>query len=185
MISKTKSTAAKTTEYQHFPAECYLKPKEENALGAEQSNLGKEITTLQPTQKSAKGAKTNGLIDKIFNSIKSCGVAASVAVVAVAGATTVAPAPKAQFVHLAVESTQIEYVLSVEELNLQNQYAVVLSASGEDVATIPIEEDGLHENSIERNAWTKSFAERNFPNQTQRHAGATTRTHACVCRGQR
>ncbi|MBQ3066436.1 MAG: hypothetical protein IJD18_00250 [Clostridia bacterium] len=118
-------------------------------MGAEQSNLGKEITTLQPTQKSAKGAKTNGLIDKIFNSIKSCGVAASVAVVAVAGATTVAPAPKAQFVHLAVESTQIEYVLSVEELNLQNQYAVVLSTSGEDVATIPIEEDGLHENSIE------------------------------------
>ncbi len=144
------SEFASTTEYQHFPAECYLKPTEENRLGPEQGNLGKEITTLQTTAKSTKDSTSKkGLIDKIFNSIKNIGVTASVATIAVVGATTLATTPTIQLTDLYVESTSVVYYVTVDELDMQNQYAMVISTGNQEIDSLPIEENGPYEHAVE------------------------------------
>ena len=69
------------SEYQHFPAELYLKPKEENPCGLEGADLGKETTSLQ--KKRAVTPNRNGakpLIAKLFGSIRGVAVASTVAV---------------------------------------------------------------------------------------------------------
>ena len=43
-----------TAEYKHFPAEAYVKLKEENVSGKEIAGLGQETTTLQKKQRTKK-----------------------------------------------------------------------------------------------------------------------------------
>lgn len=79
-------------ENKPFPAEIYKKPSEENSLGGELGDTGREITTLQKTdrqKKNSRRARLNNPIDKLFNSVKSITTGATVAVSAIAITATV------------------------------------------------------------------------------------------------
>jgi hypothetical protein len=137
----------KTTEYQKFPAESYLKPNEENSLGLECSNLGKEVTTIQasPSKKEDK-SRRKGLLDKIFNYLKNCATITAVATIAVVGATTITPNPNVELNQFLIDSTYIEYELSVEDLSAQNDYSIVISTTNQDDIEFSISENGIYKN---------------------------------------
>ena len=140
-----------TSEYKHFPAEVYIKPKEENTSGKEEANLGKETTTLQHKQKpKTEGASTNTLIDKLFGSIKGVATAATVAAASVAVTTTfVVAAPQAELVSLDVHDTYVEYEMEVNGLAEDSDYAIIVSTSNEDDIEFELDGDGTYQNKVE------------------------------------
>lgn len=78
-------------ENKPFPAEEYRRPFEENTLGNEQADSGREITTLQRTDHSRK-KKSQGFknpMDKLFDSVRSIATSATVAVSAIVITSTV------------------------------------------------------------------------------------------------
>lgn len=139
-----------TSEYRHFPAEMYIKPKEENKLGNEQADLGKEISTLQPKKKTQKSSDNkNSIIDKIFNSIKGVATTAAVAVSAVAVTTTlITGAPQVELKSLDCGDTYIEYVMEISELREDQSYSIVVSTSNEEDREIEVEGNGIYENTV-------------------------------------
>ena len=140
----------KTTEYQKFPAELYKKNKEENSAGLEQANLGKEVTTLQTSSQNKNGKNsTSGLLNKIFNSLKSCATVTAVATVAVVGASTIAPSPSVELNNLLVNGTYIEYELSVQELSSEKDYSIIISTTNQEDWNFPVNKDGVYQNKVE------------------------------------
>ena len=139
------------TEYKHFPAEAYIKPREENGCGKEAADSGKEATTLQkkkPKAKNDENAKT--LIDKLFGSIKGVATAATVAAASVAVTTTLAfGTPKAELLDLSVGDTYVEYRIDITELDEDADCAIVVSTSNEEDIEQKIDGDGTYENRIE------------------------------------
>ncbi|MBO5357389.1 MAG: hypothetical protein J6A95_06420 [Clostridia bacterium] len=139
-----------TSEYRHFPAEIYIKPNEENKLGNEQADLGKEITTLQQKDKSKSKDNSKGLIDKIFNSIKGVATTATVAVTAVVVTTAlVTNAPNVELKSIDCGDTYIEYEMEISELQEDKSYSIVVSTSNEEDIEIEIEGNGTYKNRIE------------------------------------
>ena len=152
----------KTSEYKHFPAEMYIKPKEENKSGNEQSSLGKEITTLQnkgKEQKASDSSKT--IIDKIFSSVKAVATTATVAVTAVVVTTTlVTNAPRVDLISLDYKDTYVEYEMEISELQDDLDYSIVVSTSNEEDIKIEINENGTYKNRIEglKPSWEYTLA---------------------------
>lgn len=139
-----------TSEYMHFPAETYVKPFEENPLGPEEAKLGDEATTLQPTPKAAKGGAPKSLIDSIFNSIKGVATTATVAVAATVVTTTlVLAAPSVEMISLDVGSDYVEYEIQIDDLDENEDYAIVISTSNEEDVEIEIDESGTYKNRVE------------------------------------
>ena len=139
-----------TTEYKHFPAEVYRKPKEENPCGPEDAELGKEITMLQPKRQPPKNKGSNTLVDKIFNSIRGAATAATVAVASVVVTTSIITAtPKAELVSLAYGATYVEYEMEISGLQDDVDYSIVVSAINETPIEIELDGDGRHQNKIE------------------------------------
>ena len=139
-----------TTEYKHFPAEVYRKPKEENPCGPEDAELGKEITMLQPKRQPPKNKGSNTLVDKIFNSIRGAATAATVAVASVVVTTSIITAtPKAELVSLAYGATYVEYDVEITGLQDDVDYSIVVSAINETPIEIELDGDGRYQNKIE------------------------------------
>lgn len=151
----------KTTEYQKFPAEIYLKHNEENSLGLEYSDLGKEVTTIQtsPSKKEDKN-KRKGVLEKIFNSLKSCTTITTVTTVAVVGVTAITTNPSVELNNFLIDSTYIEYELSVEDLSNQNDYSIVISTTNQNEIEFSIPENGTYKNKVEglKPEWEYDFS---------------------------
>ena len=81
--------------------------------------------------------------------MKTCATVTTVAAVAVVGVATVAPAPSVTLNNLLVESTYIEYELSVEELSANNDYSIVISTTNQEDLEFPVTEDGTYQNKVE------------------------------------
>ncbi len=142
----------RTTEYQHFPAEIYIKPKEENTSGKEHADLGKEITTLQKSKKVEKKSNKDkqGLVDKIFNSLKGVAITSSVAVVAIVGTTTlISTPPKVELLDLTCGTNYVEYEISIDEIKPDAQYSILISTTNEKSIEFPVENDGTYKNKVE------------------------------------
>ena len=118
-----------TSEYKHFPAEIYIKPREENRSGAEVGELGREETTFQPKRRrKERSDDQKTLIDKLFNSIRGVATAATVAVTSVVVTTTfVAGAPTAELVSLSCGDTYVEYQMDISGIEGGGDYAIVVS----------------------------------------------------------
>ena len=140
-----------TSEYKHFPAEMYIKPKEENKLGNEQASLGKEITTLQEKSNAPKGKDgSSTIIDKIFKSIKAVATTSTVAVASIVVTTTlITSAPKVELISLDCKDTYIEYEMEISELQDDSKYSIVVSTSNEEDREIEINENGTYKNKVE------------------------------------
>ncbi len=140
-----------TAEYKHFPAEAYVKLKEENASAKEIAGLGNEATTLQkkqPTKKSEGGAR--GLIDKIFGSIRGVATAATVAAASVAVSTTLmTSAPKTDLIDISAGDTYVEYSMEITGIEDGGDYAIVVSTSNEEDIEQDVDTDGTYENRID------------------------------------
>lgn len=140
-----------TSEYKHFPAEAYVRLKEENASGTEQPNTGKEVTAVQPKpQPTPKlgGAKT--LIDKLFNSVRTIATATTVAVTSLVVTTTfVTNAPEVDLLGLTYADTYVEYQMEVSGLQEDSEYAIVLSTSNEERVESEVDGDGTYQGRIE------------------------------------
>ena len=139
------------SEYKHFPAELYTKPREENPSGREDADLGKETTSLQHTPKAAqKSSGAQALIDKLFGSIRGVATAATVAAASVVATTVfMSAAPQADLVDLNCGDTYIEYQMEVTGLNDDGEYAIVLSTTTEDDIATEIDTDGTYRNRID------------------------------------
>ena len=140
-----------TSEYKHFPAEIYRKPREENQCGKEDAELGKEITSLQPNpKKRKKSGETNTLLDKLFNSLRGAATAATVATAAVAVTTTVITGtPQVELVKIECGDTYVEYEMQVSELDEDGEYAIVLSTSNQDDVKTEVDGDGTYEGTVQ------------------------------------
>lgn len=139
-----------TTEYKHFPAEVYIKPKEENPCGKEDAELGKETTMLQPKRQPPKNKGSNTLVDKIFNSIRGAATAATVAVASVVVTTSIiTSAPKAELISLACGTTYVEYEMEISGLQDDVDYSIVVSTTNETPIEIELDGDGRYQNKIE------------------------------------
>ena len=150
-----------TSEYRHFPAEMYIKPKEENKSGKELSSLGNEITALNRKREKPKSDNSKSLIDKIFNSIKTVATTATVAVSAIVVTTTfVTNAPKVELLSLDCKDTYIEYEMNVSELQEEYDYSLVISTSNEENIEIEINENGTYKNKVEglKPSWEYTLA---------------------------
>ena len=130
------------SEYKHFPAEMYVKPKEENLSGKEESELGNEVTTLQPkrTPKSRTDSQKT-VTDKILESIRSVATS-SVVVASVVVTSAVAASPEAKLISLDYGDAYVEYQMEVTGLDDEGDYAIVLSADGEEDIVLEVDGDG-------------------------------------------
>lgn len=137
-----------TTEYQHFPAELYVEKKEIGNVGKEYAPSAPEITTLAKKNKPTKKDKVN-LVDKVFNSLKSVAASSAVAAVAVLGATTIPTSPSVQLMDLSVGGTYVEYEMSIEDLQDNLEYSILISTSNETDRTFFVEDEGVYKNKVE------------------------------------
>ncbi|MBQ5802434.1 MAG: hypothetical protein IIW27_05315 [Clostridia bacterium] len=151
----------KTTEYKRFPAENYRNPNEENFAGAEQSDLGKEVTTLQEskTRKSDKN-KHGSVIEKIFKSLKACATVTTVATVALVATTAIETSPTVELRKLQADSTYVEYEITVDQLSAQDRYAIVISTTNQSDIEVPIIANGTYQNRVEglKPEWEYTFS---------------------------
>lgn len=138
-----------TTEYKHFPAEVYITRKEVGDVGKETSDCGAEITTTSKKPTPKKAEHSGGIVDKILNSLKGAAVTSSVAAVVVLGAVVVAPPPKVELINLSVGENYVEYEMSVDELQDDLQYFIVVSTSNEADRLLAVEEEGVYQNIAE------------------------------------
>ena len=129
----------------------YAKPTEENALGKEQSELGKEITTLQPAPPKQKSSdnKTKSFVDKVFNTIKGATTVTAVAAGTVVGATTLLSAPpKIELLEFTCGDTYVEYEISLDDLQADLTYFLIIR--GDNTEDVKIEvDDGVYENRVD------------------------------------
>ncbi len=138
-------------EFQAFPAESYTLSKEIATVGKEHADAGEEITTSQKRD-FKKATKINGeqdVLKKVMNSLKGVAATSAVAAVAVLGATTISPPPKIDLLELSVGRTYVEYTLSIEELQEDLSYFIVINTSNEDARKFPVEESGVQQNRID------------------------------------
>lgn len=137
-----------TTEYQHFPAELYLEKKEIGKTGKEYTPSAPEITTLAKKSKPTKKDKGN-LVDKVFNSLKSVAASSAVAATAVLGAVTISSTPSVQLTDFSVGGTYVEYEMSIEDLQDNLEYSILISTSNETDRTFLVEDEGVYKNKVE------------------------------------
>ena len=139
------------SEYAQFPAELYIKPKEENKSGNETADLGKEATTLQrKTNAKAENGNHKTLVDKIFNSIKTVATTATVAATALVVTTSfVTNAPKVDLVSLNCGADYVEYELEIDELQEDVAYSIVISAPTQEESKTPLTGNGNYKRRID------------------------------------
>ena len=139
-------------ENKSFPAEIYRKTVEENSLGREIADFGKEVTVLQEKKTGAKrnadsGAKT--LIDKVFKSIKGIATTATISVSAVVVTTSVITNTlSADLTSLEVGSDYIEYEVEISDMDGGECY-ILIGTSEKTEQQIPIQENGTHRGRVE------------------------------------
>ena len=142
-----------TSEYKHFPAEMYVRPREENASGVEQADTGKETTAFQPKpqpQQTPKGEAAKTLVDKLFGSVRTIATATTVAVTSLVVTTTfVMNAPQVDLTSLTYADTYVEYQMEVSDLQEDSEYAIVLSTSNEERVETELDGDGTYQGRIE------------------------------------
>lgn len=138
-------------ENKRFPAEIYKKVIEDNPLGKEKADLGKEITTLQE-KKRIKGNKekdSRGFVEKVFKSIKSVATTATVATSAIVITSTIITSSiSANLVNLDVGSNYIEYEIEISDINDENCFLVV-SGTDEAITEKEIQENGVYKGRVE------------------------------------
>lgn len=139
------------SEYAQFPAELYIKPKEENKSGNETADLGKEATTLQhKANAKAENGNHKTLVDKIFNSIKTVATTATVAATALVVTTSfVTNAPKVDLVSLNCGADYVEYELEIDELQEDVAYSIVISAPTQEESKTPLTCNGNYKRRID------------------------------------
>ncbi len=139
------------SEYAQFPAELYIKPKEENKSGNETADLGKETTTLQhKANAKAENGNHKTLVDKIFNSIKTVATTATVAATALVVTTSfVTNAPKVDLVSLNCGADYVEYELEIDELQEDVAYSIVISAPTQEESKTPLTGNGNYKRRID------------------------------------
>jgi len=139
------------SEYKHFPAEVYTFTKEVTDVGKEIADTGAEVTTLQTSDRKKRTRKTvdNSTVNKFMNSVK--GVAATSAVVAVAalGVIPASTQPKVALQEFAVGGTYVEYQISIDELQDNLDYFIIISTPKESDRTFEVEENGVYQNRVE------------------------------------
>ena len=139
-----------SAEYKQFTPEIYLIKREINESGKEQANLGKEITTEQQGVKTKPNKPQKPSLDKLFNSLKGVATASTVAVVATLGITSIATAaPTVELLHLSSGGNFVEYEISIQDLQDDLQYAIIISTSNEADLTIRIDENGVYQNKVD------------------------------------
>ena len=139
-----------TSEYMHFPAETYVKLREENPAGKEEAKLGNETTTFQEKPKAPKSGSPKSIIDNIFNSIKGVATTATVAVAATVVTTTlVMAAPSVEMISLECGSDYVEYEMEIQDLAEDEDYAIVISTSNEEDIEIELDGNGTYKNRVE------------------------------------
>ena len=139
------------SEYAQFPAELYIKPKEENKSGNENADLGKETTTLQHKAiPKADNGNTKTLVDKIFNSIKTVAATATVAAAALVVTTSfVTNAPKVELVNLNCGADYVEYELEIDKLQEDVAYSIVVGSPKQEENRTTLTENGNYKNRID------------------------------------
>ena len=139
------------SEYKHFPAEVYTFTKEVTDVGKEIADTGAEVTTLQTSDRKKRTRKTvdNSTVNKFMNSVK--GVAATSAVVAVAalGVIPASTQPKVALQEFAVGGTYVEYQISIDDLQDNLDYFIIISTAKEGDRTFEVEENGVYQNRVE------------------------------------
>ena len=139
-----------TSEYMHFPAETYVKLREENPAGKEEAKLGNETTTFQEKPKAPKSGTPKSIIDNIFNSIKGVATTATVAVAATVVTTTlVMAAPSVEMISLECGTDYVEYEMDIQDLAEDENYAIVISTSNEEDIEIEVDGNGTYKNRVE------------------------------------
>ena len=140
-------------ENKSFPAEIYRKVIEENSLGRETADRGREITTLQKrsgAEKRNKDGSNKTLIDKVFNSVKSIATTATVAVSAIVVSSTVmANTVNAELVDIDVGSDYVEYEMQISDMDEKDDCFVIVSSPSETIHESEIYENGLQSARIE------------------------------------
>ena len=140
-------------ENKSFPAEIYRKVIEENSLGRETADRGREITTLQKrsgAEKRNKDGSNKTLIDKVFNSVKSIATTATVAVSAIVVSSTVmANTVNAELVDIDVGSDYVEYEMQISDMGEKDDCFVIVSSPSETIHESEIYENGLQSARIE------------------------------------
>lgn len=139
-------------ENKSFPAEIYRKTAEENLLGREIADCGKEVTVLQEKKVEEKrnaGSSAKTLVDKVFKSLKGIAATAAISVSAVVVATTVITNTlSADLTSLDVGSDYVEYELEISDMEGEYCY-VLIGSSGKTDQQIPIQENGTHKGRVE------------------------------------
>ena len=139
-----------TSEYRHFPAEVYIKPKEENACGREDADLGREATTLQAKpKKAAKSNAAKSIVDKVFNSVRGAATVATVSAALVVGGAIAVSAPKAEPIAITSTDTAITYEINVEGLEEKGEYAFRLSDGEQTFFEEELDGDGVYQGTVE------------------------------------
>ena len=149
-----------STEYKYFPAEIYAISREVSVPDKELADSGQEITTTTPKRAVAKQVDNGTIVNKILNSLKGVAVTSSVAIVAVVGANAITPPPKVDLLNFAVNGTYIEYVLSVDELQDDLQYYIVISTTNEEDQQFLVEDEGVYTNKVDslKEKWAYTFS---------------------------
>lgn len=139
-------------ENKSFPAEIYRKTAEENSLGRESADCGKEVTVLQEKKAGAKrtaGSSAKTLVDKVFKSLKGIATTAAVSVSAVVVTTTVMTnTMSADLISLDVGSDYVEYEVEISDMEGEDCY-VIIGSPGKTDQQIPIQENGTHKGRVE------------------------------------
>ena len=134
-------------ENKSFPAEIYRKPTEENPLGVETPDAGREVTSLQKKRipkKEGAGAKLKDVMDRFLGGVRGAAVSMTVAVSAVAViGTAVATEPAAEMMNIEVGADYVEYEIDVRDLDPEKDYYLVLSAPACDPIETEVESDGI------------------------------------------
>ncbi|MBR2340874.1 MAG: hypothetical protein IKA72_00495 [Clostridia bacterium] len=147
-----------STEYKHFPAEIYAVSKEYGKSAKEYADSGAEITnTSKKLSKQKSGSGT--LVNKVLDSLKGVAVTSSVAAAAVLGATVIAPPPSVELLNFSVGGNYVEYEMSIEKLQDDLEYFIVVSSSNEPDRNFLIEENGVYQNKVEdlKSEWEYSL----------------------------
>lgn len=134
-------------ENKSFPAEIYVKPFEENDLGNETSDYGKESTTLQTKSRRKRDGNAKSLVERVFNSIKGVATTATIVASTIVVTTTVASGVNVDYVDLDVGSDYLEYETKITDV--AEDCFVVIAAPNEDDVEIEIEESGTHKGRID------------------------------------
>lgn len=133
-------------ENKGFPAEIYKSVLEENASGPECGDSGPELTTLQRKSKKKRAAGgAEGLVDKLFGSIKGVAVTATVAASAAAVIGTAAqPSPTVELIDIDVGASYVEYELDVGGVSDGEDYYLLVYAPGYEASEEELDADGRH-----------------------------------------